>query len=251
MREMPDCEQDHRARIAVLIDADNVSPEWTVSVLDQLAARWNPYFRRAYGASLGSKTETFRSCGIHAVAVFPNTKGKNATDHALIIDAMKELHRGHADAFCIVSGDADFTRLAQTLREAGKVVLAFGPAHTPLALRKACTEFYLLENEKTGERRSMKPKASEYGQLISDDFEILSDLLATVEGMSEMARTVTVASLSATVRMRDSGFSPSRHRAKSLTRLLRRLKVFDLKPRRSKEGSIADYEVSIIPGRPD
>jgi hypothetical protein len=238
---------ESKQRIAVYIDADNVSPEWTASVFDLLASRWDAYLRRAYGVNLSSQKSVFRSCGILAVEVFPNTKGKDAADHALIIDAMKELYRGYADAICLVSGDGDFTRLAQAWREEGKSVLAYGPAHTPVALRSACTEFGLLGQEKVYQQVCAKATIVQGVECITGDKVILKELLSIVEGMTERTETATVGNLSTLVRKRNPGFSPGRYRARTLTKLLRRLEAFELDALENQNGEISDYKVRIRP----
>jgi hypothetical protein len=248
---MARCEKEDRMsesekRMAVYIDADQISQEWILFVFEQLAPWWNVYFRRAYGVNLSALQWAIQKHGILPVEVLPNTKGKNATDHALIIDAMKELHRGVADAFCIVSGDGDFTRLAQTLREEGKPVIGFGPQQAPLALRKACTNFSVLSDS---DRCPPPPDApgtltcSQKGMPEAE--QVITALRAIVEELNVSAHTVTVASLSLAARRRDPEFSPARYNSKNLTRLLRKLAIFDLSPIKNLNGEVGDYKISI------
>ncbi|MBS4751715.1 NYN domain-containing protein [Nocardioides sp. zg-ZUI104] len=136
-------------RIAVLIDADNVSHTYASAILAELAKFGRTTVKRAYGdwtadALKGWKTRLNR----HAITpeqTFAYTTGKNSTDSALIIDAMDLLYSGNVDAFAIVSSDSDFTRLATRLRESGKTVYAVGRSRTPIALQEACDRFIRLE----------------------------------------------------------------------------------------------------------
>ena len=136
-------------RLAVLIDADNVSASHAAALLAELARYGVPTVKRAYGdwttqQLTGWKGELARHA-IRPIQQFANTVGKNATDSALIIDAMDLLYSGNLDAFAIVSSDSDFTRLATRLRESGKTVYGLGRRRTPASLQAACDKFIFLE----------------------------------------------------------------------------------------------------------
>jgi hypothetical protein len=136
-------------RLAVLIDADNVSSSHAAALLAELARYGVPTVKRAYGdwttqQLAGWKGELARHA-IQPIQQFANTVGKNSTDSALIIDAMDLLYSGNLDAFALVSSDSDFTRLATRLRESGKTVYGLGQRKTPAALQSACDKFIFLE----------------------------------------------------------------------------------------------------------
>ena len=136
-------------RLAVLIDADNVSSSHSAALLAELARYAVPTVKRAYGdwttqQLSGWKSELARHA-IQPVQQFANTVGKNSTDSALIIDAMDLLYSGNLDAFALVSSDSDFTRLATRLRESGKTVYGLGQRKTPASLQAACDKFIFLE----------------------------------------------------------------------------------------------------------
>jgi hypothetical protein len=136
-------------RLAVLIDADNVSSSHAADILAELARYGVPTVKRAYGdwttqQLAGWKGELAR-LAIQPIQQFANTVGKNSTDSALIIDAMDLLYSGNLDAFAIVSSDSDFTRLVTRLRESGKTVYGLGRRRTPAALQAACDKFIFLE----------------------------------------------------------------------------------------------------------
>ncbi|MCU0828071.1 MAG: NYN domain-containing protein [Tabrizicola sp.] len=142
---------DTRApRLAVLIDADNIPARHIEAVLDELAAYGEPSVRRVYGdwssQALSQWKEKARSLGLVMHQQSANTKGKNASDIGLVIDAMDILHLGKVDGFVLVSSDSDFTRLASRIREDGLQVIGVGEEKTPESLRKVCNRFLFLEN---------------------------------------------------------------------------------------------------------
>ncbi len=136
-------------RYALLIDADNVSAKYVAVILDELSKYGTVTYKRIYGdwtSTLHSKwKDTLLENSITPIQQFSYTQGKNATDHAMIIDAMDILYTGQVDGFCIASSDSDFTRLAARIRESGLTVIGMGEKKTPLAFRKACDIFTTLE----------------------------------------------------------------------------------------------------------
>ena len=136
-------------RFALVIDADNVSARYVNVILDELSKYGTVTYKRIYGdwtSTLHSKWKnTLLDNSITPIQQFSYTQGKNATDHAMIIDAMDILYTGQVDGFCIVSSDSDFTRLAARIRESGLMVIGMGEKKTPLAFRKACDIFTTLE----------------------------------------------------------------------------------------------------------
>lgn len=137
-------------RVAVLIDADNVSGDHASAVLEEAGKQGRVIIRRIYGDwtenALKKWKRVLADLAIVPVQQFQNTVGKNATDSALIIDAMDLLHSDSAEVFCLVSSDADFTRLASRLREAAHVVVGIGQKKTPKAFVNACDRFIFIEN---------------------------------------------------------------------------------------------------------
>ena len=138
------------SRIAVLIDADNSPAAKIDAVLSQVAAAGNAHVRRAYGdwksPRMKGWEDRLQEFAIAPVQQFAYTKGKNASDIAMVIDAMDLLHAGVADGFAIVSSDADFTPLVMRLRQAGADVMGFGGPQAPAAFVNACSTFYRLDS---------------------------------------------------------------------------------------------------------
>ena len=137
-------------RFAVLIDADNTSPRIAGGLFEEIARFGEASVRRIYGdfssTRLKSWAEILQKYAIDPYQQFAYTSGKNASDIALVIDAMDLLHSRRFDGFCLVSSDSDFTRLASRLREEGADVYGFGTQKTPESFRQACTRFIYTEN---------------------------------------------------------------------------------------------------------
>ncbi|HZW97991.1 MAG TPA: NYN domain-containing protein [Bacillota bacterium] len=136
-------------RLAVLIDADNVSPHHIQNMMEEVARYGNPTIKRIYGdwtrPHLAKWKSQLLDYAISPVQQFGYTTGKNATDSAMIIDAMDILYDDRVDGFVLVSSDSDFTKLATRLREAGKIVYGLGEMKTPNAFIAACDRFIFLE----------------------------------------------------------------------------------------------------------
>ena len=136
-------------RLAVLIDAENVSTQYIKVALAEISNYGIATYKRAYGdwsnpILKGWKEEVLKN-SITTMQTYSYTQGKNSTDSAMIIDAMDILYSGNVDGFCIVSSDSDFTRLASRLREAGMLVVGMGEKKTVEAFRTSCTMFKYLE----------------------------------------------------------------------------------------------------------
>ena len=135
---------------ALLIDADNVSAKYIKPILTELSKYGNITYKRIYGDWTNTQHSSWKDellkNSITPIQQFSYTYGKNATDSAMIIDAMDILYAKDVDGFCIVSSDSDFTRLVSRLRESGKTVIGMGENKTPEPFRKACDKFTILEN---------------------------------------------------------------------------------------------------------
>lgn len=136
-------------RFALLIDADNVSAKYIKPILDELSKYGNVTYKRIYGDWTSSYNSSWKDellqNSITPIQQFSYTQGKNATDSAMIIDAMDMLYTSELEGFCLVSSDSDFTKLASRLRESGRMVIGMGEDKTPIPFRKACDIFTVLE----------------------------------------------------------------------------------------------------------
>ncbi|PWK61519.1 NYN domain-containing protein [Roseicyclus mahoneyensis] len=149
---------DKTPLLAVLIDADNTSHKHAKAIFDEIASLGEASVRRIYGDFSSNHMKGWS--GVQAeFGIVPhhqpaNTVGKNASDIALVIDAMDLMHSGRFDGFVLISSDSDFTRLAQRIREQGLDVYGIGQQKTPDAFRKACKRFIFVENILPADPRS-------------------------------------------------------------------------------------------------
>ena len=140
----------HDARLAVLIDADNASADHLDAMMVEIAKYGTATVRRAYGDWASSRLKKWKEVlvkhSLQPIQQFAHTSNKNATDIALVIDAMDLLHGGTVDGFFLVSSDSDFTRLAARIREQGLMAYGLGKMQTPEPFKTACTKFIYEEN---------------------------------------------------------------------------------------------------------
>jgi hypothetical protein len=177
---------DNRSRrFAVLIDADNTSPRIAAGLFEEIAKFGEASVRRIYGdfssSRLKSWAEILQKYAIDPYQQFAYTAGKNASDIALVIDAMDLLHSGRFDGFCLVSSDSDFTRLASRLREEGADVYGFGTQKTPESFRQACRRFIYTENLPEASSSPEEASAPNVRQPPSAAVPILTKAMAEME----------------------------------------------------------------------
>ena len=182
-------DENRTRRFAVLIDADNTSPRIVAGLFEEIAKFGEASSRRIYGdfSSPRSKgwADVLQKYAIDPYQQFAYTTGKNASDIALVIDAMDLLHSGRFDGFCLVSSDSDFTRLASRLREEGADVYGFGARKTPESFRQACRRFIYTENlvpeAPAPTRRRARPRRARAVQPASAAVAILNKAIAQME----------------------------------------------------------------------
>ncbi|MCH8615396.1 NYN domain-containing protein [Sphingomonas sp. SM33] len=231
---MNDRHDEREDNIALLIDADNASPDHFDEVLLVLGELGTINIRRAYGNWAKASLKGWGNLtGIHSIVPmqqFDVAKGKSATDMRMTIDAMDLLYRGHVDGFGIMSSDSDFLPLAQRIREEGLPVYGFGTAKTPLGFRQACTRFFDIAALQLDDEEQSTGNADELTLHRTVDDELI-DLLGSAykaskrddEGyasLSEMGQRATAVSSFAA---RNYGFT-------RLSDLIRAIPNFEVKP---------------------
>ena len=149
---------DRDNKIAVLVDAENVSEKYAQDLLDEVTNYGVPTYKRVYGdwtkSQLRNWKDSLLTYSFTPIQQYSYTTGKNSSDSAMIIDAMDILYSGKVTGFCLVTSDSDFTRLAMRLREAGMLVLGMGEKKTPQPFIKACEKFIYLEVLKSSEEKA-------------------------------------------------------------------------------------------------
>ena len=149
-------------RFAILIDGDNISSEYIKTILDEISNMGIATYKRIYGdwtrPNLGKWKEILLEYSITPMQQYSYTMGKNATDSAMIIDAMDILYSGKVEGFCLATSDSDFTKLASRLRESGMVVIGMGEEKTPKPFVAACDSFKFVDKLTEKEVKKVAPK---------------------------------------------------------------------------------------------
>jgi hypothetical protein len=226
-----------RQKIAILIDGDNAQSSLLPQMLVEAGRQGQVTVRRIYGdwttSNMNSWKETLNFHAFQPIQQFRYTVGKNATDSAMIIDAMDLLHSGVVDGFCLVSSDSDYTRLATRIREAGVFVMGIGEKKTPKAFVNACDLFVytenLVEEKKATQRRTHSTRAkkaspgaeAEPEKEELDPMPVLSQAFEMAVGQDGWARLDVMGNAIYQV---DPGFDPRTYGHKQLSRMLSKLK---------------------------
>lgn len=225
-------------KLAVLIDADNISYTHTKAMLDEIAKLGSPTIKRIYGdwtkpAVSGWKHQLLEHA-ITPIQQYSYTYGKNSTDSAMIIDAMDILHSQKVDGFCIVSSDSDFTRLAVRLRESGMMVIGIGEKKTPNPFIVACDKFIYIEiisrqdpkdketDPNSKDQKSGKAKsASKEVDTVNDEFIKL--LRSTIEDLGDDEGWAFLAEVGGLLLKKRPDFDPRNYGFPKLTPLIKSL----------------------------
>lgn len=250
--------------IALLIDGDNAAPKRLRAILEEVSKTGTITIRRIYGdwttTGMSGWKDLLNSNAIQPVQQFAYTKGKNSTDSALIIDAMDILHGELVDAFCIVSSDSDYTRLATRLRESGLFVMGVGEKKTPDAFVKACERFIYVENldvqefpaatplnavvktetsRKSASRSTAKQATTPAGSAtppLSQNSELMRKLRKAFNIAKGEEDEASLSLIGQALRRLDPGFDPRSYGQASLSSLVNALKD-QLETRREEKGN--------------
>ncbi|MDD2390878.1 MAG: NYN domain-containing protein [Desulfobacterales bacterium] len=221
-------------KLAVLIDGDNAQPSTVEGLLAEIAKYGTANVKRIYGdwtvPGLKGWKEVLLQYSIQPIQQFRYTTGKNATDSALIIDAMDLLYTDKFDGFCIVSSDSDFTKLASRIREAGLIVYGFGERKTPSAFVSACDKFIFTEvlRFKDDDSESIKRKTA--NELMQDS-NLLNLLTNSVDASSDDSGWAHLAAVGSNIAKQAPEFDPRNYGYKKLRELVMAIKLFQLEER--------------------
>lgn len=239
-------------KLAVLIDADNAQPAAVGSLLAEVTKYGTTFVRRAYGdwtgTSLRGWKEQLLTHSIQPIQQFAYTQGKNATDSAMIIDAMDLLYNNRLDGFCIVSSDSDFTRLASRIRESGLVVYGFGERKTPKPFVSACDKFIYIENILKQEQMAIPRTAVSTSAVVTaaprPTPQLMEKVEPRLEGQLRMAIEATsdeegwanLAKVGGLITKQHSDFDPRTYGYTKLGDLVLATGLFDISRKRPAEG---------------
>ncbi len=221
-------EKDHQKKMAVLIDADNAQASIIERLLAEIAKYGISSVKRIYGDWTSPRLKTWKDVlleySIQPIQQFGYTSGKNATDSALIIDAMDLLYTENLDGFCIVSSDSDFTRLAARIREDGLTVYGFGEKKTPQPFVSACDKFIYTEILREDSTMETSPRKS--SNELKSNTKLVNLLRSAVEDSADDSGWAYLGSIGQNLANKASEFDSRNYGYKKLGELLDASKLF-------------------------
>lgn len=228
---------DNERPLAVLIDADNANPSIVDGLLSEVAKFGIASVKRIYGdwttPNLGGWKSVLLEHSIQPIQQFRYTVGKNATDSAMIIDAMDLLYTGPFKGFCIVSSDSDFTRLASRLREAGKVVYGFGEMKTPKPFVAACdrfiyTEVFAPQRSENEESTSEPTLTKQSSKELRGNTKLLQTIRTGIDASSDDAGWAQLGPVGSYVVKASPDFDPRNFGYQKFSELIEAIGLFEL-----------------------
>ncbi len=231
-------------KLAVLIDGDNIPSAHVKSMMEEIAKYGNPTIKRIYGDWTNPKLSKWKNVllenAITPIQQYSYTTGKNATDSAMIIDAMDILYSERVNGFCLVSSDSDFTKLATRLREAGMQVYGIGEKKTPNPFIVACDKFIYIEIIKQQSAESevdllgaKAPEKSTVDKITSKDIKLIASTISDVADDDGWAFLGDVGSL---LQKKQPNFDSRNYGFPKLTPLIKSIKNFEVEERENLKG---------------
>ncbi|MEJ5089436.1 NYN domain-containing protein [Sphingobacterium faecium] len=258
--------EETEKKIAILIDADNISYKKIEEILNEVKRYGIPTIKRIYGDWTSPYVENWKdSLLTHAITPiqqYSYTQGKNSTDSALIIDAMDILHSDRVDGFCIVSSDSDFTRLATRLRESGKLVIGIGERKTPKPFISSCDKFIYVEIlEKEVSKKAVKKKNNnssstpnpvvDRNQISALDEETLELLKDTVDDTADESGWAFLGEIGSLFNKRKPDFDARNYGYEKISHLFKAYKEdFEIEERNTEKSRIKNYYIRNIINKP-
>ncbi len=231
-------------KLAVLIDGDNIPSAYIKEMMEEIAKYGNPTIKRIYGdwtkPHLAKWKAVLLENAVNPIQQYGYTQGKNATDSAMIIDAMDILYSDKVDGFCLVSSDSDFTRLATRLREAGKNVIGIGEKKTPEPFIVACDRFIYIEILKGSSRETGmeatskgKPKKEDVDKITPKVVKLISSTISDVADEDGWAFLGDVGSL---LQKKQPNFDSRNYGFQKLTPMINSIDKFEIESRENQKG---------------
>lgn len=230
--------------LAVLIDGDNIPSAYVKEMMEEIAKYGNPTIKRIYGDWTNPKLSKWKNLllenAITPIQQYAYTTGKNATDSAMIIDAMDILYSNKVSGFCIVSSDSDFTRLATRLREAGMNVIGIGEKKTPNPFIVACDKFIYIEilknqseESSSGTVDSKRGKKNNVDKITQKEIKLIASTISDLADEDGWAFLGDVGSL---LQKKQPNFDSRNYGFQKLTPLIKSIKNFEIDQRENVKG---------------
>lgn len=230
--------------LAVLIDGDNVPATYVKEMLEEIAKYGNPTLKRIYGdwtkPRLGKWKKVLLENAITPIQQYGYTRGKNATDSAMIIDAMDILYSGKVNGFCLVSSDSDFTRLAIRLREAGMTVFGIGEKKTPEPFIASCDRFIYLEilhEEPREATDKVQPEEGRKGRIDKVNPKLIRFIANTISDLEDDEGWAFLGEVGALLQKKQPNFDARNYGFAKLTPLIKSIPQFKVELRKNPKGS--------------
>lgn len=230
--------------LAVLIDGDNIPSTYVKEMLEEIAKYGNPTVKRIYGdwtkPRLGKWKNVLLENAITPIQQYGYTRGKNATDSAMIIDAMDILYSGKVNGFCLVSSDSDFTRLAIRLREAGMTVFGIGEKKTPEPFIASCDRFIYLEILHEAPEESSSATAPDESQKSKVDKitpKVIRLIATTISDLEDEEGWAFLGEVGALLQKKQPNFDSRNYGYSKLTPLIKSIPQFKVEIRKNPRGN--------------
>lgn len=240
-------------KLAVLIDGDNIPSAYIKEMMEEIAKYGNPTIKRIYGdwtkPHLSKWKNLLLENAITPIQQYGYTTGKNATDSAMIIDAMDILYSEKVNGFCLVSSDSDFTRLATRLREAGMQVFGIGEKKTPSPFIVACDKFIYLEilNKQSDENESESPQQKSQNKNEVDKItpKIIGLIASTISDLADDDGWAFLGDVGSLLQKKMPNFDSRNFGFQKLTPLIKSIKEFEIEDRENQKGKFKLIYVKI------
>jgi len=249
-------QNSNELRFAVLIDADNVPYANVKGMMEEIAKYGTPTFKRIYGDWTKPTVSGWKSVllenAITPIQQYSYTTGKNATDSAMIIDAMDILYTGKVDGFCIISSDSDFTRLALRLRESGVKVIGMGQKKTPSPFIAACDKFIYIEilsetSVTPSKEEDKKEEVPEAGSIKSLDKKTIQLIASSIGDLADESGWAFLGEVGNLILKKEPDFDPRNFGYKKLGQLIKSIRDFEIDERQSDKGNIKLVYIKVKP----
>ncbi|MBN1651872.1 MAG: NYN domain-containing protein [Bacteroidales bacterium] len=229
-------------KLAVLIDGDNIPSAYVKEMMEEIAKYGNPTIKRIYGdwtkPTLAKWKNLLLENAITPIQQYGYTTGKNATDSAMIIDAMDILYSEKVNGFCLVSSDSDFTRLATRLREAGMQVIGIGEKKTPNPFIVACDKFIYIEILKDQSKEQVSENEKDHAKnsvdkVTTKDIKLIA---TTISDLSDDDGWAFLGDVGSLLQKKQPNFDPRNYGFPKLTPLIKSIGKFEIEQREGSSG---------------